>query len=77
MFTTVEWDYKTVESSVRNRAYLIAGLHFYLTDERTSTSKQFYFEGGIKSLVAHTNRDKKTLTAPYILKKKSNTLKSK
>ena len=69
MFTTVEWDYKTVESSVRNRAYLIAGLHFYLTDERTSTSKQFYFEGGIKSLVAHTNRDKKTLTAPIYLKK--------
>ena len=69
MFTTVEWDYNTIESSVRNRAYLIAGLHFYLTDERTSTSKQFYFEGGIKSLVAHTNRDKKTLTAPIYLKK--------
>lgn len=69
MFTTVEWDYKTVESSVRNRAYLIAGLHFYLTDERTNTQKQFYFEGGIKSLVAHLNRDKKTLTTPIYLKK--------
>lgn len=69
MFTTIEWDYKIVESSVRNRAYLIAGLHFFLIDERTGTSKQFYFEGGIKSLVAHTNRDKKTLTAPIFLKK--------
>src|SRR3990167_4085052 len=69
MFTTTEWDYSLIETSVRNRAYLIAGLHFYLTDERTSISKQFYFEGGIKSLVAHTNRDKKTLTAPIYIKK--------
>ncbi|KKT76846.1 MAG: gyrase subunit B protein, partial [Microgenomates group bacterium GW2011_GWB1_44_8] len=69
MFTTIEWDYNLIETSVRNRAYLIAGLHFYLTDERTGTSKQFYFEGGIKSLVAHTNRDKKTLTAPIYIKK--------
>ena len=69
MFTTVEWDYKTVEDSVRNRAYLIASLHFYLADERSGISKQFYFEGGIKSLVAHTNRDKKTLTAPIYIKK--------
>ncbi|KKU83329.1 MAG: gyrase subunit B protein [Candidatus Amesbacteria bacterium GW2011_GWC2_47_8] len=69
MFTTIDWDYSLIETSVRNRAYLIAGLHFYLTDERTGTSKQFYFEGGIKSLVAHTNRDKKTLTAPIYIKK--------
>ena len=69
MFTTVEWDYDLIESSVRNRAYLIAGLHFYLADERSSTSKQFYFEGGIKSLVTHTNRDKKTLTDPIYIKK--------
>ncbi len=69
MFTSVDWDYSLIESSVRNRAYLIAGLHFYLDDERTGISKQFYFEGGIKSLVAHMNRDKKTLTTPIYIKK--------
>ena len=76
MFTTVEWDYKTVEDSVRNRAYLIASLHFYLADERSGISKQFYFEGGIKSLVAHTNRDK-NLDRPHIHQKQPTTPKSK
>ena len=69
MFTTVEWDAKNIEDSVRNRAYLIAGLHFSFTTESTAVTKQFYFEGGIKSLVVHLDRDKKPLTAPIYIKK--------
>ncbi|MEK7504163.1 MAG: DNA gyrase subunit B [Patescibacteria group bacterium] len=70
MFTTVEWNYETIETSVRNFAYLLAGLHFYVTNEAAGTTRQFYFEGGIKSLVAHLNRDKKTLTDPVYVTKK-------
>lgn len=70
MFTTVEWNYETIETAVRNFAYLLAGLHFYVTNETTGTTRQFYFEGGIKSLVAHLNRDKKTLTDPVYVTKK-------
>ncbi len=69
MFTTVEFDPKLVENSVRDRAYLIAGLHFSLTNENTGITKQYYFEGGIKSLVSHMNRDKKILTPPIHVKK--------
>jgi DNA gyrase subunit B len=69
MFTTVDWSYKTVEDSLRNRAYLIAGLHFHLVDLRTNHQKQFYFEGGIRSLVTHINRDKKALHSPVYIKK--------
>jgi len=69
MFTTVEFDYKTIENSIRDRAYLFAGLHFYLTNEATGVTKQFYFEGGIKSLVSHINRDKKILTPAIHVKK--------
>lgn len=69
MFTTVEFDYKLIENSIRDRAYLFAGLHFFLTNENTGVTKQFYFEGGIKSLVAHLNRDKKVLTPPIYLHK--------
>ncbi len=69
MFTTTEFDPKIIENSIRNRAYLIAGLHFYFTNENTGITKQFYFEGGIKSLVAHLNRDKKTLVSPIYIKK--------
>ena len=60
MFTTVDWDYKIIEDSVRNRAYLIAGLHFFLIDERASIHKQFYFEGGIRSWY-HTLTETKRL----------------
>ena len=60
VFTTTEWNLKTIEDSIRFRAYLIAGLTFHLT--ALGVTKTFYFEGGIKSMVAHTNADKKVLT---------------
>lgn len=66
MFSTVQFDPKIVEDSIRNRAYLIAKLHFYFTDETAphTFTRQYYFEGGIRSLVSHINRDKKTLHDP-------------
>jgi DNA gyrase subunit B len=50
-----------VENLLRDRAYLIAGLEFHFRDENSDRSSTFYFEGGIKSLVAHSNRGKNTL----------------
>ncbi len=55
------FNYKIVEELVRERAYLVPGLKFYLKDERTRQSIQFYFEGGTKSLVNFMNRNKKPL----------------
>ncbi len=62
VFVDIEWDYESIEQLLRDRAYLIAGVKIILTDERTPSTKVFYFEGGIKSLVNHLNRNKKTLT---------------
>ena len=73
MFTTTDWNLKTIEDSIRNRAYLIAGLTFHLTNP-DGVSKTFYFEGGIKSLVAHINREKQTLNSVIYLKKDSDDL---
>ncbi|MEK7521909.1 MAG: DNA gyrase subunit B [Patescibacteria group bacterium] len=70
VFTTTEWNLKTIEDSIRNRAYLIAGLTFHLTASNGVT-KTFYFEGGIKSLVAHINREKQTLNSVIYFKKDS------
>lgn len=61
VFTTVSWNQKFIEDSIRNRAYLIAGLTFHLTG-RGGITYTFYFEGGIKSLVAHMNRGKQVLS---------------
>jgi DNA gyrase subunit B len=46
---------------LRDRAYLIAGLTFHFKDENDGDTATFYFEGGIKSLVAHSNRGKNVL----------------
>lgn len=69
VFGDQAFDYKTVEQSIRERAYLIGGIVFHLKDERTETEKTFYFEGGIRSLVTHLNRNKKALNDPIYLTK--------
>lgn len=72
MFGDLTWNPKIIEDSIRNRAYLIAGLTFHLDNTQTKINKTFYFEGGIKSLVAHYNKDKKTHSDVIYFKKDSN-----
>lgn len=59
VFKKIDFDYQLIEQTIRERAYLIPGLKFYLQDERSGIKKNFYFEGGISSLVKHLNRNKK------------------
>lgn len=61
--------FEMVKKQVRDRAYLIAGLAFHLIDERTGEEANYYFEGGIKSLVAALNRNKVTLHEPIYMSK--------
>lgn len=51
-----------VKNLLRDRAYLIAGLTFRFVDENDGDEATFYFEGGIKSLVTHSNRGRNVLT---------------
>lgn len=67
IFETTDFNYKTVEELIRERAYLVSGLRFYLKDKRTGQESQFYFEGGIKSLVCFLNRNKKALHQPIFI----------
>jgi len=67
IFETTDFNYKSVEELIRERAYLVSGLRFYLKDERTGQEGQFYFEGGIKSLVCFLNRNKKALHQPIFI----------
>ncbi len=53
--------FKRTKEMLRERAYLVAGLKFHAYNEKTNDECHFYFEGGIKSLVAHLNVDKKPL----------------
>jgi len=62
-------NFETVKKQVRDRAYLIARLAFHLVDERTGETSNYYFEGGITSLVAALNRNKPVLHPPIFLSK--------
>jgi len=62
-------NFEIIKKTVRDRAYLIAKIVFYLKDERTGEEATFYFEGGIVSLVKALNRNKEILhPAIYITK---------
>ena len=61
IFSTTEFKIKTIHNFIRERAYLMAGLYFKVYSENQDLVKHFYFEGGIKSLVVHLNKNKKTI----------------
>ena len=54
----VNFDYQIIRKQIKERAYLIPKLYFHVIDERNGTHENFYFEGGIKSLVEELNRNK-------------------
>lgn len=69
IFKDIEFEDEKAMALLKDRAYLIAGLSFYFTDARTSATASFYFEGGIKSLVAHSNRGKVPLSSVIYIRR--------
>jgi DNA gyrase subunit B len=62
VFQTVDFESQKVKALLKDRAYLVSGLAFHYYDERYDETANYYFEGGIKSLVAHSNRGKDTIS---------------
>jgi DNA gyrase subunit B len=58
-----------IKKQVRDRAYLIAKLFFHLKDDRSGEEANYYFEGGITSLVTALNRNKSVLHRPIFISK--------
>lgn len=69
IFSTTQLDFKILEKQIRDRAYLVAGLFFHIYDERSDTEENFYFDGGIRSLVEDLNKNKQGLHRPIFIKK--------
>lgn len=61
IFGDIKLEPNKIKNLLRDRAYLIAGLTFNFKDLVNEAEATFYFEGGIKSLVSHSNRGKNTL----------------
>ncbi len=69
IFTTVEFNFKTILEHLRSQAYLTKGLHFRITDERVGLTYQYYFEGGVISYIRQINRKRKVKHEPIYINK--------
>jgi DNA gyrase subunit B len=66
IFEVTELNFDTLSQRLRELAFLNAGLRIQITDERTSKSHEFRFDGGIVSFVQFINRAKQALNEPPI-----------
>ncbi len=62
-FTQTEFDFETLERSIREKAFLNSGVYLKLIDNRGAEPKEvdFHYEGGLKAFVAHLNKSKAPL----------------
>ncbi|MGG2197611.1 DNA topoisomerase (ATP-hydrolyzing) subunit B [Paenibacillus validus] len=63
---TREFDFDTLQSRIRELAFLNRGIEIILRDERTDVSHTFKYEGGIISFVEYLNRTREALHQPPI-----------
>jgi DNA gyrase subunit B len=71
IFQTTEFDEHIVLRMIRERAFIVSGLYFHFIDLRQEQPKElnFFFEGGIISLVKKMNENKISLHTPVYIKK--------
>lgn len=60
IFQVTEFEFDMIKKMIRERAYLVPKLYFHFIDKRTEDEKEinYYFEGGIVSLVDKLNENK-------------------
>lgn len=68
IFKEIAFNYRQIEELIRERAFLIPKLKFRLYDEKSGEISNFYFEGGIISLVNYLNRKKRGLHLPIYIR---------
>ena len=76
IFTTIDFDYKTLATRFRETCFLNAGLKIIFTDLRGDKEKSetFYYEGGLIEFVKWLNKTRKPIhTKPIHFKKEEGT----
>ena len=69
IFTKTEFDFEELEHRLRELAFLNAGLHITLRDERAAEPRltTFHYEGGIEAFVGYLDRAKQSLVGNAIM----------
>ncbi|HTU16955.1 MAG TPA: DNA gyrase subunit B [Gemmataceae bacterium] len=69
IFKDTRFDYDTLETRLRELAFLNKGLVFHLIDKRTGKEEVFKYDGGIAEFVAYLNRSEEVLHKPIYIEK--------
>jgi DNA gyrase subunit B len=70
IFHETTFDYDTLESRLRELAFLNKGLAIKLADERTGKEEKFKYDGGIAEFVEYLNRSEDAIHKPIYIDKK-------
>ncbi len=63
IFSTTKYKYETIQERIREYAFLLKGVKFFLTDEREPEHHDvFQYDDGIKSFVKYLNEGKGTIS---------------
>lgn len=69
IFGDISFERTKIKNLLKDRAYLVGGLNFHFTDDRNGEVMHYYFEGGIKTMVQHWNRNKQAISDVVYIKK--------
>jgi DNA gyrase subunit B len=69
IFHEATFDYDTLESRLRELAFLNKGLAIKLSDERAGKEETFHYAGGVSEFVEYLNRSEETLHKPIHIEK--------
>jgi DNA gyrase subunit B len=74
IFQTIVFENPMILRMIQQRAFLVSGLYFHFFDLRGESmiEKNYYFEGGIKSLVRKLNENKETIHPIIYINKEVN-----
>jgi len=72
IFTTLDFDYKVLETRFREVTFLNAGLRIFLEDKIKDKKIEFFASGGLMEFVKWINKSKEVLHKPIYFKRETN-----
>lgn len=62
IFSTVDFDFDTLQKRIRELAYLNAGVNITFIDDRSDKKENYHYEDGLKAFIEHLNEGKTSMS---------------
>lgn len=69
IFSTVDFDFDTLQKRIRELAYLNAGVNITFIDDRSDKNENYHYEEGLKAFVEHLNEGKNDMSEVVYISK--------